>query len=260
MKPLLTVAAVLMLTFGVAACSSGDDNASDTTATTTISSASTASDGTLGGAAVTPASTEGAAAASETPATAETPATEGTPAGEETPVVASTGDGVAAPANPGDLFAARDLENTLYMELKCGRVVIEMRPDLAPQTVAQIKTLTRAGFYDGLTFHRVIEGFMAQGGDPTGTGTGHSDLPNLPPEFSNTPFDRGAVGMARGPAPNSGNSQFFIMFARWASLDGQYTLWGQVTEGMDCVDQINRGEPPTTPDVILSLRVAADVE
>ena len=238
MKPFVTIAAILALTVGIAACSSGDDEtAADTTTSAEATSAST--DGAVAG---------GVAA----------PADSGAAAGE-TPVVASTGSGVepAAPANPADLFA--DPENIIYMELKCGRVVIQMRPDLAPQAVERIKTLTRQGFYDGLTFHRVISGFMAQTGDPLGTGYGHSDLPDLPAEFSNEPFVRGAVGMARGTDPNSGNSQFFIMFTRYPSLDGQYTLWGQVTEGMDCVDQINRGEPPANPDTIYSMRVAADV-
>ncbi len=239
MKPFVTIAAVLALTVGIAACSSGDDETPADTTTSAAESAPAASGGEVAGGLVTPAAS-GAA-------------------GEETPVVASTGSTAepAAPANPADLFA--DPENIIYMELKCGRVVVQMRPDLAPQTVAQIKTLTRQGFYDGLTFHRVISGFMAQTGDPLGTGYGHSDLPNVPAEFSDVPFDRGAVGMARGTDPNSGNSQFFIMFTRYPSLDGQYTLWGQVTEGMDCVDQINRGEPPANPDTIYSMRVAADV-
>ena len=149
-------------------------------------------------------------------------------------------------------------ENTLYLELACGRVVIEMRPDLAPLHVEQIKTLTREGFYDGVVFHRVIEGFMAQSGDPTGTGFGASQLPNIPAEFTDAPFIRGAVGMGRGEAVDSANSQFFIMFAEGRFLDGLYTLWGHVTVGMDCVDQIARGEPPANPDVILTILVAAD--
>jgi peptidylprolyl isomerase len=160
----------------------------------------------------------------------------------------------------------RDPENTLFMDLKDGRVVIELRPDLAPKHVEQIKTLVRRGFYDGTPFHRVIEGFMAQGGDPTGTGTGGSDLPNLPAEFSaSARFLRGTVGMARSQNPNSANSQFFIMFAPGPFLDGQYTIWGRVVQGMEFVDNIKRGDrnrngqvaPP--PDRIVRMRVAADV-
>lgn len=161
---------------------------------------------------------------------------------------------------------ARDPENTLFMDLKDGRVVIELRPDLAPKHVEQIKTLVRRGFYDNTPFHRVIEGFMAQGGDPTGTGTGGSDLPDIPAEFSTSAkFLRGTVGMARSQNPNSANSQFFIMFAPDPFLDGQYTIWGRVVQGMEFVDRIKRGDrgrngvvtPP--PDRIVRMRVAADV-
>src|SRR5580658_7209535 len=135
-----------------------------------------------------------------------------------------------------------DPENTIYLDLTYGRVVIQMFPDIAPKTVAQIKTLAREGFYDNTPFHRVIEGFMAQGGDPTGTGTGGSKLPDLPAEFTNKRhFLRGTCGMARTSDPNSGNSQFFIMFAPAPHLDGQYTIWGQVVQGMEFVDQIKRG-------------------
>ena len=151
-----------------------------------------------------------------------------------------------------------DRENTLLLELRCGVVTIALRPDLAPLHVERIKVLTRQGFYNGIVFHRVIAGFMAQTGDPTGTGRGGSPLPNLPAEFSPEPYVRGVVGMARTANPNSGNSQFFIMFAPAPSLNGQYTVWGMVTDGMDCVDQINRGEPPLVPDRILSARIAAD--
>src|ERR1700748_45350 len=133
---------------------------------------------------------------------------------------------------------AIDPENTLYMYLKSGRVGIRLLPDVAPKTVAQIKTLARQGFYDGTPFHRVIEGFMAQGGDPTGTGTGGSKLPNLPLEPSQRHFVRGVCGMARASDPDSGNSQFFIMFAPTPSLDGKYTIWGQVVSGMEYVDEI----------------------
>jgi peptidylprolyl isomerase len=154
----------------------------------------------------------------------------------------------------------QDLENTLYMDLEDGRVVIELRPDLAPKHVARIKELARAGFYDGIVFHRVIPGFMAQTGDPTGTGRGGSDKPNLPAEFSNEPFVRGTVGMARTSDPNSANSQFFIDFAPTPHLNGQYTVWGQVVEGMEFVDQLAPGEPPDNPDKIVKLQVGADVK
>jgi len=158
---------------------------------------------------------------------------------------------------------AQDLENTLYMDLADGRVVIEMRPDLAPKHVARIKELARLKFYDGIVFHRVIDGFMAQTGDPTGTGRGGSGQ-NLPAEFSNAPFKRGTVGMARASDPNSADSQFFICFAPAPFLDGQYTVWGQVTSGMEFVDKIKKGVGQngmvSNPDKIVRLRVAADVK
>ncbi|MEO9874011.1 MAG: peptidylprolyl isomerase [Anderseniella sp.] len=141
------------------------------------------------------------------------------------------------------------------MDLKCGPVVIDMRSDIAPKHVAQIRTLAAKGFYDGIVFHRVIDGFMAQTGDPTGTGTGKSDLPNIPAEFSSEPFKRGTVGMARSSSPDSANSQFFIMFAPGDFLNGKYTVVGQVASGMDCIDQINKGEPPANPDKILKMSV-----
>ena len=155
-------------------------------------------------------------------------------------------------------------ENTLVMELRTGTVIIEMRPDLAPNHVDRIKELTRQGFYDGLTFHRVIDGFMAQTGDPRGDGTGGSGQ-NINAEFTNTPFERGTVGMARSQNPNSGDSQFFIMFARSSHLDGQYTVWGQVTDGMDHVDRIKKGISAMNgvvqdPDKIISMKVQADVQ
>ena len=152
-----------------------------------------------------------------------------------------------------------DPENTLYLDLEQGRVVIQLRPDLAPNHVAQVKKLTRAGFYDGIVFHRVIPGFMAQTGDPTGTGGGGSTEPNLNAEFTPTPFVRGTIGAARTSNPNSANSQFFIMFAEGSFLNGQYTVWGQVVEGMEFVDQIPPGEPPRTPGRIVRMQVAADV-
>ena len=155
--------------------------------------------------------------------------------------------------------AQADLENTLYLDLKDGRVVIELRPDLAPQHVARIKELTRQGFYDGLTFHRVIPGFMAQGGDPSGNGTGGSGQ-KIPAEFSREPFVRGVVGAARSMDPNSADSQFFIMFDTTSSLNGEYTVWGKVTSGMEFVDNIAVGEPPATPDRIVKMQVAADAK
>jgi peptidylprolyl isomerase len=159
------------------------------------------------------------------------------------------------------LAETADPENTLVMTTsnKCD-VIIKMRPDLAPNHVAQIKKLTRAGFYDGTVFHRVIEGFMAQGGDPTGTGMGGSQEPDIKAEFSQEPFVRGTLGMARAQDPNSANSQFFIMFADGSFLNGQYTVWGQVTKGMDCVDRIAKGEPPAKPDKIVTMKVQKDIQ
>jgi len=156
-----------------------------------------------------------------------------------------------------------DPNNTIYMDLKYGRVVIELFPKLAPKTVQRIKTLADQGFYDNTPFHRVIPGFMAQGGDPTGTGTGGSKLPDLPLEATTEwHFLRGTCGMARTSNPDSGNSQFFIMFAPAPSLDGKYTIWGQVVKGMEYVDQIKPGTGPdgmvTDPDRIIRMRVAAD--
>ncbi len=158
----------------------------------------------------------------------------------------------------GPVLAESQVENTLYMELDDGRVVIEMRPDLAPQHVARIKELSREGFYDGVVFHRVIDGFMAQTGDPTGTGRGGSDKPDLPAEFSNASFGRGTVGMARTADPNSANSQFFICFQDCSFLNGQYTVWGEVVDGMEHVDRLERGEPPRNPDRIERMRMASD--
>jgi peptidylprolyl isomerase len=153
--------------------------------------------------------------------------------------------------------AQADGPNTLYLDLKNGRVVIELRPDLAPKHVERIKTLTKEGFYNGLKFHRVISGFMAQTGDPTGTGMGGSGK-KLKAEFNKEPHVRGTVSMARAQNPDSGDSQFFICFADARFLDGQYTAWGNVIEGMDAVDKIKRGEPVKDPDKIVSLKVAAD--
>ncbi len=158
---------------------------------------------------------------------------------------------------------AVDLENTIYLELKDGRVTIEMRPDLAPNHVTRIKELVRQEFYDGVVFHRVIEDFMAQTGDPTGTGSGGSGQ-NLDAEFSNEKHLRGTVSMARAGDPNSADSQFFIVFKTAPWLDGQYSIWGQVTDGMDAVDKIKMGAPGSgtvnEPDKIVSMQVAADAE
>ncbi|MFZ4125539.1 MAG: peptidylprolyl isomerase [Rickettsiales bacterium] len=159
----------------------------------------------------------------------------------------------------------KDPENTLLLQLKDGTVVIQMRPDLAPKHVAQIKQLTREKFYDGIVFHRVIEGFMAQTGDPTGTGSGNSELPDIQAEFSTAKHIRGTVSMARTNDPNSANSQWFICFKPVPQLDGQYTIWGQVIQGMEFVDNIKKGNPEdngsvSNPDKIVTLRIAADVE
>lgn len=152
-------------------------------------------------------------------------------------------------------------ENTLWLDLSSGgRVVIEMRPDKAPKHVAQIKQLVREHFYDGTIFHRVIDGFMAQGGDPTGTGMGGSKLPNIPAEFNDLPHLRGTASMARASDPNSANSQFFICLDRSTFLDGQYTAWGRVSEGMEFVDAIQKGEPPANPTKIIKAQIAADAE
>lgn len=153
---------------------------------------------------------------------------------------------------------AFDMSNIVYLELKDGRVAIELKPDLAPKHVEQITGLIKEGFYDGIVFHRVIEGFMAQTGDPTGTGMGGSERPNIKAEFSDTNFGRGTIGMARSSDPNSANSQFFICFKDCSFLNGQYTIWGQVIEGMEHVDKIARGEPPATPDKIVKMTMAEE--
>jgi peptidylprolyl isomerase len=145
-----------------------------------------------------------------------------------------------------------DEQNTLVLNLDSGGdVVIRLRPDLAPQHVARIKELAQEGFYDGVVFHRVIPGFMAQGGDPTGSGMGGSDKPNLPAEFSREPHGRGTASMARSQNPDSANSQFFICFDDCGFLDGQYTVWGEVVEGMEHVDALPKGEPPREPGKIV---------
>jgi peptidylprolyl isomerase len=162
-----------------------------------------------------------------------------------------------------NIVQAADLENTLYLDVPAGRVVIEMRPDLAPNHVAQIKALARKGFYDGVPFHRVIDGFMAQTGDPTGTGTGGSGN-KLKAEFSKERHVRGVTSMARANDPNSADSQFFIMLAPAPHLDGQYTVWGKVVSGMEYIDAIKKGAggsgTVSNPDKIIKMQVAADAE
>jgi len=148
-------------------------------------------------------------------------------------------------------------EDTLILETSKGNVVVELRPDLAPNHVTRIKELARQGFYDGVPFHRVIEGFMAQTGDPTGTGTGGSGQ-KLNAEFNAEPHTRGAVSMARAQSPDSADSQFFIVFDDATFLDRKYTVWGRVIEGMENVDEINKGEPPASPDKIVSAKIGAD--
>jgi peptidylprolyl isomerase len=155
---------------------------------------------------------------------------------------------------------AEDAENTLILTLDTGPVTIRLRPDVAPGHVARIKELAREGFYDGVIFHRVIDGFMAQGGDPTGTGMGGSEKPHLQAEFNAVHHGRGVCSMARSQSPNSANSQFFICLADAGFLDRQYTVWGEVVDGMDAVDALPKGEPPAKPGKIVTARVAADVE
>lgn len=159
--------------------------------------------------------------------------------------------------------APADPQNTIVLTTKDGPVTIRLRPDLAPKHVERIKALTKRGFYDGIVFHRVIEGFMAQTGDPTGTGTGRSDLPNLPAEFTREPYKVGSLGMARAQDPNSANSQFFICFEGCGPLTGQYTLFGEVVSGMDNVRKIKKGDSAANgavrgPDKIISLKLMAD--
>ncbi len=160
---------------------------------------------------------------------------------------------------------ALDKENILYIDTKDGRIAIQLRPDLAPGHVARVKKLAREGFYDGVVFHRVLDGFMAQTGDPEGTGMGGSKYPDLKAEFSQTPFKRGTVGAARTRDPNSANSQFFIVLDESSHLNGQYTVWGEVIRGMDRVDAIKKGDRRrnglvTNPDKMVKVTVAADAK
>jgi peptidylprolyl isomerase len=164
-------------------------------------------------------------------------------------------------AVPSSAWAAADADNTVVLTTKYGKVVIRLRPDWAPKHVAQIETLVKRGFYDGIVFHRVIPGFMAQTGDPTGTGSGKSDLPNIPAEFNNTHFKRGIVGMARSSEPDSANSQFFICFGDAGFLDGKYTAFGEVVSGMDAIDKLKAGTEANNgqvadPDKIIRMRMA----
>jgi len=159
------------------------------------------------------------------------------------------------------LPAGLDPQNTILLDTKYGRVVIKLRNDIAPHHAERIKQLARDGFYNNVPFHRVIAGFMAQTGDGQyGNGTGGSKYPDLKAEFSNVPYTRGVVGMARTSDPNSANAQFFIMFTSYPSLNGQYTVVGQVVSGMDAVDKLKKGEPPSSPDKILKMQVAADAK
>jgi cyclophilin family peptidyl-prolyl cis-trans isomerase len=154
-----------------------------------------------------------------------------------------------------------DPENTIVITTSDGcKITAGLRPDLAPKHVAQVKKLVREGFYNGIIFHRVIEGFMAQTGDPTGTGMGGSKEPDLKAEFSKAHFDRGTLGMARAQDPDSANSQFFIMFADGGFLDGQYTVFGGVASGLECVDKIAKGEPPANPTKMVSVKILKDVQ
>lgn len=168
----------------------------------------------------------------------------------------------AAPAHAAP--AGLDPENTLIMELKTGKVTIKLRPDIAPKHVERVKKLTREGFYNGIVFHRVISGFMAQTGDPTGTGAGGSKYPDLPAEFTPTPFERGTIGAARTSNPDSANSQFFICFTHTPHLNGQYTVWGRVVDGMQHIDSVKKGQPDSgavsNPDKIIKMYVQADAK
>jgi peptidylprolyl isomerase len=173
-------------------------------------------------------------------------------------IIAGLALALVALAAPAAAQPKTDPANTLVIELKTGKVYIELLPKLAPKHVARVKTLARQGFYDGIVFHRVIKGFMAQTGDPTGTGTGGSKLGSLPAEFTPTPFERGTVGAARSQDPNSANSQFFICFTHTPFLNGQYTVWGRVVEGMPHVDKIALGEPPSNPDKMMRVYILKD--
>ncbi|MGX7952510.1 peptidylprolyl isomerase [Tsuneonella sp. HG249] len=195
------------------------------------------------------------------PAVAQDTPAEAAPASEPAPVTEAAPAAPVAPRvyEPVNFDQTQDLENILYLDLSNGRrVAIRLMPNWAPDHIERIKTLTRAGFYDGVKFHRVIEGFMAQTGDPTGTGQGGSELPDLNAEFNPMPHLRGTVSMARATAEDSANSQFFITFYPRFSLDKKYTNFGRVIAGMDAVDAINRGEPPADPTFVVQASIAAD--
>ena len=201
------------------------------------------------------------AALALTPAAAQEAPAETVPANEAAPVVEAAPAAPVAPRvyEPVNFDQTQDLDNILYLDLSNGRrVAIRLMPNWAPAHIERIKTLTRAGFSDGVKFHRVIEGFMAQTGDPTGTGQGGSELPDLNAEFNPMPHLRGTVSMARATAENSANSQFFITFYPRFSLDKKYTNFGRVIAGMDAVDAINRGEPPASPTYVVQASIAAD--
>jgi peptidylprolyl isomerase len=168
---------------------------------------------------------------------------------------------VAAPALAQSLPSGIDKQNTIVIDTTKGRIVVKLRPDLAPQHAERIKQLARDGYYNNVPFHRVIDGFMAQTGDGKNfNGTGGSKYPDLAAEFTPTPFKRGIVGMARAQSPNSANSQFFIMFAEGSFLNGKYTVVGEVVSGMDVVDKLKRGEPVQDPDKMLKVQVASDIK
>jgi peptidylprolyl isomerase len=200
-------------------------------------------------------------------ASAAPPATKAPPADAAATANAPGAASVSAAATPAVAAPAPDDPrlNIVFLDLTYGRVVIKLRPDLAPNHVEQMKTLVKRGFYNGTPFHRVIEGFMAQGGDPTGTGTGGSDLPNIKAEFTDTHFVRGTVGAARAADPDSANSQFFICFAPAPSLDRKYTVFGEVVSGMELVDKIKKGDPASNgvvdrPDRIVKMQIASDTK
>ena len=173
-------------------------------------------------------------------------------------LLAALAAGPALAQQPAPAPKAPDPQNTLVIELKSGKVLIALRPDIAPKHVERVKQLAKDKFYDGIVWHRVIAGFMAQSGDPTGTGTGGSKYGNLKAEFTPTPFERGTVGAARSQSPDSANSQFFICFTHTPFLNGNYTVWGKVIDGMQHVDQIAKGEPPANPDKIVRAYLLAD--
>jgi peptidylprolyl isomerase len=176
-------------------------------------------------------------------------------------LVTSFATALVAPAPAQQLPAGADPQNTLIIDTTQGRVVVKLRSDIAPQHAARLKQLARDKFYDNVPFHRVIAGFMAQTGDgQNGNGTGGSKYPDLKAEFSNVPFKRGILGMARTSDPNSANSQFFIMYADGSFLNGQYTVVGEVLSGMDVVDKLKKGEPVQNPDRMVTVRIAADVK